>query len=488
MHPSTANIKHVIVLMLENRSFDHMLGDIPVDDVDGASGYNFNLIEPGGTPFFQTPAAVFQSPHKFDPKHEFENVQLQLGYASLDMSGFAIDALATAKLIKGYGTLFPDEQRAIVQTVMNYFPKGSLPGIHSLATQFAVSDRWFASVPGPTWPNRFFAMMGSCHGKLHMPDGPASVITAVRSIAAQLGKNSIFSVLGGGMHKIYSDYTVPLSVLLKGSNRHEPLSQFKADVKAHTLPAFSWIEPDYSSDLNKANSQHPPEDIRRGDGLVVEIYNTLRAEDEVWKKSLLVLLHDEHGGFYDHVEPPETIAPDDEPADAKFDFKRLGVRVPAVLVSPWIKQGVVRSDKDKPVYDHTSLLAFICDLFGLSRSKPALGKRVATADHFGHADVWSDNLRDVPADQLVAEAPEVSGQEAASGALDTALQGLVAGLHAHARIELNRTTRGALMLADGGDAIARQHIADAWNSGLAGRTSDDIGQMVKDIKSTFGAG
>jgi phospholipase C len=424
MHPSVQNIQHIVVLMLENRSFDHMLGDLP--GADGANRKNKNVA--ASETYVQTAKAIFQSPMKFDPMHEFANVQQQLGYEKVDMSGFATDALETARKLDGYDKLSQAEQKEIVQTVMDYFPLGTLPTLHTLARNFSVSDRWFASVPASTWSNRFFAMMGSCHGKMRMPENALDADTMIESIAAQLGKDSIFSVLGEDKHKLYSDFTIPLSTLIKGSNPNCPLSEFMSDARNNTLPAFSWIEPDYSSDLRKANSQHPPEDVRRGDALIASVYNALRADEDVWNKSLFVVVYDEHGGYYDHVSPPSTFAPDDELADNNyFDFQQLGVRVPAIFISPWVKPCIVTEKQSKPVYDHTSLLAFVCDRFAPGH-KSLLGRRTTLADHIGTADIWLDTPRTDTPISLSSRAPGITKGEYASNEINATMSNLVVQL------------------------------------------------------------
>lgn len=476
-------IKHVVVLMLENRSFDHMLGTLP--GVDGFDPGHHNLVDVGSPPYVQTVRNNFLMPQGFDPKHEFCDVATQLG-AARDMSGFAADARGTAhRMLPGFDALPADQQRAVVQSVMDCFGLGTLPALHTLSQTFAVCDRWFASVPGPTWPNRFFAMMGSCHGRLLMPGGPLGAVIAVRSIAAQLGKSSIFSVLGPSMHQIYTDYPTPLSALLKGANMPLPMQRFKADAAAGTLPAFSWIEPNFSAIVGQANSQHPPENVLRGDALIAEVYNTLR-DKPLWASTLLVVLYDEHGGFYDHVPPHATVAPDDCPADVDFDFSYTGVRVPALLVSPWVKRGVVKDQGASPIYDHTSLLAFVCDQFGLSGAKASLGRRVACARHFGTADIWRSVPDDSAPVEILSTPVQPNPSEAASSALHDALPGLVSGLAAHAEVEVNRNLHQGLMMFNGREAAARQHIIDAWNRGTNGRTEDEVQDMLRRVKRMFG--
>lgn len=147
------------------------------------------------------------------------------------------------------------------------------------------------------------------------------------------------------------------------SDNFRRLDAFAAEVAAGTLPHYSFLEPPYMDNPGSpAGDQHPPHHLLEGERLIAWVYDTLRGNEAVWRKSLLVLLYDEHGGFFDHVPPPATVPPD--PASMtgeKFKFDRLGVRVPALLISPWVRKGRV----DHRVYDHTSLLATVKGLFGL---------------------------------------------------------------------------------------------------------------------------
>jgi phospholipase C len=472
-------IKRVIVLMMENRSFDHVLGAL--QGVDGATDANVNK-DAAGNVFAQTQRDNFASPIKLDPKHEFTNVQVQLGtetQGQYPMSGFVVDAQATAAATSGYAALAPAAQRAVVQSVMDYFSYGSLPALHTLAKQFMICDQWFASVPGPTWPNRFFAMMGSCHGQLQMPAGPLNAIVSVRAIADQIGKDSIFSVLTAVTHQIYSDYLVPLSILLKGAGTRAPIAQFEQDVDSGALPQFSWIEPDFSSNLAHANSQHPPENVLRGDSLIARIYDKLRTS-ALWGETLLVIVHDEHGGFYDHVPPAATQSADDSPSHPAFDYSYTGVRVPCVLVSPWVNRGV-----SSEIYDHTSLLAFLCDQFGLPGQKSLLGRRTAAADHFGTAPIWCDAPRDDVPDPLgPAPITAIDGEEA-SADLDDKLPKLLSGLHAHA---MGQAAPGLAIdrLAAAATSATQQdaRIVQAWQRGGT-LDRDTVERMVADVKRAF---
>jgi hypothetical protein len=173
------------------------------------------------------------------------------------------------------------------------------------------------------------------------------------------------------------------------------------------FPQYSFIEPRYFG--SDENDQHPPADVRRGEALIADVYNAIRANKELWESTLLVVTCDEHGGFYDHVEPPETVAPDDHVAEWTFD--RLGVRVPTILVSPWIKKGVMNT-----VFDHTSLLRYLCEKWNLD----PLGARMQAAAGARRANNFADELTklkeprtDTPTQLIAATIPAVRGARVA---------------------------------------------------------------------------
>ncbi|MDE1763839.1 MAG: hypothetical protein KGH88_06310 [Thaumarchaeota archaeon] len=172
---------------------------------------------------------------------------------------------------------------------------------------------------------------------------------------------------------------IPVSMVLahqwipQNAVRHRPLLELFDDFKKESdVPNFVWIEPSYMP--SAANDYHPPHNVFRGENLVADVYNALRANEELWNSSLFVILFDEHGGFYDHVIPPRAIPPDDNRKE--WTFNQLGIRVPAILVSPWVGNGVV-SD----TFDHTSLLKYLTDKWGLG----PLGTRTANAKSFTDA-------------------------------------------------------------------------------------------------------
>jgi phospholipase C len=200
------------------------------------------------------------------------------------------------------------------------------------------------------------------------------------------------------------------------------LETFAADVAADALPSYAFLEPPYmDAPGNPAADQHPPHHLLDGERLIAQVYDTLRGTEAVWRKSLLVLLYDEHGGFFDHVPPPAAIPPDQTSATSeRFKFDRLGVRVPALLISPWARKGWV----DHRVYDHTSLLATVKTVFGLPEF---LTRRDAQANILSDADFLSAPrpLDDTPAN-LGRLVPDHVTRPPRTGALSDLQQSLLA--------------------------------------------------------------
>jgi len=255
--------------------------------------------------------------------------------------------------------------------VMKFYGLGSLPVLHELARNFAVCDRWFSSVPGPTWPNRFFVHSGTSLGHTDMPEGifrPAIHLYDQDTVYDRLSAaNKSWAIYFGDVPQ-----TLTMIHMLEQPWHFHKMDAFLRDCSGPeaSFPDYAFIEPTYFGDGQ--NDQHPPSDVLRGEILLAQVYNAIRDNQALWEKTLLVILYDEHGGFFDHVSPPACVAPDGHINDG-FDFSRLGVRVPAVLVSPWIEPQILHDD-----FDHTSLLKFVTDLWGLG----PLGARTAAAQSF----------------------------------------------------------------------------------------------------------
>ncbi len=349
-------IEHVVVLMMENNSFDRMLGSIPgVDGVDAA--------ELRSNPDFPTPDPIFQAVNTNrvmtpDPEHELDDVLRQMAGPC---EGFVSD------FAQHYPQTLPPQRAEI----MGYFGRGFLGVMHTLAESFAVCDRWFSSLPGPTWPNRFFVHSGTSLGHVKMPNGvfhPNLHLYDQPTVYQRLSEQNIDWAI------YYGDFpqSIAMTQQWQHLDRYHPMAQFfaAASGSAAAFPQYSFIEPTYFGAAQ--NDQHPPADVFAGEALIAQIYNALWSNAELWQKMLLVILYDEHGGFYDHVSPGPAIPPDDHTDE--FPFNVYGPRVPALLISPWIDRQVI-SD----VFDHTSLLKYVTDKWGLG----ALGARTAAAQSFG---------------------------------------------------------------------------------------------------------
>ena len=364
------NITHVILLMLENRSFDHVLGCLrqkypTLDGIDPAAPARKNAYQ--GVDHIQSPGAARYL--NFDPRHEYEHVMVQLSNGN---GGFVQD----------FSQSYPKAASTDLDEVMKYHDLGTLPALHALAQNFTVCDHWYSSVPGPTWCNRLFALSGTSLGRVAMAEGIMNLNLHwydQPTIFDRLNEQQI-------SWKIYAG-DAPLSLLFvhqwepQNAARYRVMTEFYRDVASfkktgdpakQTLPLFTFIEPSYCQP--GANDAHPPHDILAADALVANVYNAVRANNDLWEQTLLVVAFDEHGGFYDHLTPPATVPPDIH--QEEYSFTQFGVRVPVILVSPWVKDAVFPDPMD-----HTSLLKYLTAKWSLG----SLGYRTQVAGTFGAA-------------------------------------------------------------------------------------------------------
>jgi phospholipase C len=363
-------IKHVILLLFENHSFDQMLGCF-TQVYPGLAGVDpqhpaINRYE--GRNFQQGPTTERQM--ILDPRHEVNHVAIQMEDHN---GGFIKDFIEANKKVA------PDELDEQCRFVMGYYPLDFLPALHRIARDFLICDHWFSSVPGPTWTNRFFALSGTSSGKVNMPeDGEHQ---ADLEGWFQQHQDTIFDRLSehGISWRVYF-HDIPQSLCLTHQRRPENAARYAlfddfikdAAGSEDTFPAFSFIEPNYNGVAE--NDDHPPHDVMKAQKLLADVYNALRANDSLWNATLLVVLYDEHGGFFDHVEPPKAVPPSQREPDWEYSFDQLGVRVPAVLVSPWVKRGF-----DSTPFDHTSVLKYLSEKWGLG----PLGERTAAVNSIG---------------------------------------------------------------------------------------------------------
>jgi len=360
-------IDHVVVLLLENRSFDHMLGYFPSNGVpfEGLTGNEVNFENPlDGTGFSVkvSPDAPYVPDIDPGPDHDIANVLLQLFGRGGDWPADPV-ALHNNGFLYDYAQITKDVHAAAA--VMHCHGPNRVPALTALAQQFVLCDHWFASVPGPTWPNRFFVHAATSGG--HTDN--ALRLYEMRTLYENLSAANV------GWRIYFHDFPQSLALdhqLRYIGTNYEYITQYFADCEAGALPAYSFIEPRYFNEgTHRANDWHPIHGVVHGDVLIADVYKALR-NSPLWERSMLIVATDEHGGLYDHVLPPPAVNPDGK-SSPEFAFTRLGIRVPAVVASPWIEKGTV----SQTVYDHTTLAATARDLFGL---KESLTKRDAAAN------------------------------------------------------------------------------------------------------------
>jgi phospholipase C len=231
--------------------------------------------------------------------------------------------------------------------------------------EFALFDGWHASLPGPTMPNRAFAASASSHGM-----GTNDEKTIIKGMPQKSMFRQIEEM--GLDYRVYFEL-VPAVMILKDVRhrdarpRFHAMKQFYVDVAAGDLPELTWLEPRYYNTPNfGADDQHPDHDVGLGETLIKNVYEAVRASP-LWEKTALIITYDEHGGFFDHVSPagsvpnPDGINYVDENGNTLFDFSRHGVRIPTVIVSPWVKKGtlVPAAPEGSGQYEHSSTIATV---------------------------------------------------------------------------------------------------------------------------------
>jgi phospholipase C len=420
-HDAAVNLEkvdHIVLLMLENRSFDHMLGYLSLGgkrpDIDGLRTDFMNEYEGITYPIHHLDTTAVD----LDPDHSATGVDQQI--AGGTMTGFVASAAAT---LARRGSHDGDPS-----CVMGYYDGADLPVFDHLAEEFTVCDRWFSSVAGSTMPNRLYALCGRAAGSrdnraVYVPPlyheasfvrhldadqvswrwysfDPGSLRLA--DVHYRLGHHDRF----GYVSKKGLPWRTVLDVTVNAD-----LASFLEDAHSGTLPSVSWIDPAFTN-FNPlgfpVNDDHPPADVADGQDLVLAVYDALAASPQ-WERSLLIIVYDEHGGCFDHVSPP--VADDDDPAM----FGSYGVRVPAIVVSPWVEPRSV----SRRLFDHTSIIKTILARFCPSavagppsghRGRPTrlgpapVGRRVAGANHLGELLTRTTPRAASPRDALLRHA------------------------------------------------------------------------------------
>jgi phospholipase C len=450
-------IKRFVVLMLENRSFDHLFGFMKKSrpDVAGLSGSEFNQKDPNSPTnpkILVRRASTFVMP--FDPAHEYYDVQVQLygpmkntapdfppiGNSSVDpapMTGFVANAV--------HAVDFGGDERL----VMDCFEPDQVPILSTLAEEFALFNYWYSSLPGPTWPNRFFIHAATSGG---LTDSPSTgeilkgfeFQATIYDRLEDAGRS--WCIYHDGLPQTAGITNLRKELLNPATERFGDMGDFFEDVRKGQLSDYNFLEPRYDTGNNylDGNSMHPLNDIRKGEVLVKRVYEALR-NSPYWADTMLLITFDEHGGFYDHQAPPAAVPPGDagpyRNPNYSFRFDRLGVRVPAILVSAYTTNGaVIGRDPAEPltIFDHTSALATVEKCFGL----PPLTARDAAANTLEIA-LDSASPRLAP-DEAPMKLPDPAPDSAVSGTVDLSTR---FAADPHAPLSINQKTMAALALA-----------------------------------------
>ncbi len=333
-------IDTVVVLMMENRSFDHYFGMINGDNlypsvgqVEGFRGDEANLDQMGNrvTPYPLTSRTQADPPHSWNSCHKQWNEGKNDGFVR-EHAG-------------------PSERE-----VMGYFDRRTLPFSYWLADNFTLCDRWFAGIMGPTWPNRAVLHATNAGGLKQNTPYIGKAPQTIWEVLPKVGKTGKNYYAG----KVACYTGMYLGKVLTGKNPTAPIDDFFKAAKAGTLPAFSMIDPDFET-----NDDHPSHDVQLGQALIASIYQAM-ARSPQWSRSLFIVTYDEHGGFFDHVPPPTC-------KDANPEFRQLGFRVPSLVIGPTVRRGAVCHE----TLEHSSVAATLKSCFGL----PSLSARMdASAD------------------------------------------------------------------------------------------------------------
>ena len=385
-------IEHIVVLMMENRSFDHMLGYLKMDGLPDLDGLEPDMANEGsgGTYYRVEPLGLRLINEKvLDPGHGANDVKIQL---ENNNGGFVKSYEQTLQRNREKYR-YPPGLDFDPTLVIGYQEAGDVPVYDYLARNYAVCDRWFSSVPGPTWPNRLFAVTGG--------SGPRAVPRLIERIAPFLRHAPLYdrpAFVRWLKDEDWCWYSHDPATLRLVDSRYRPGGErdewedsnfayfdrktlferrtFLDDAAHDELPPVSWIDPnfvDFRFGPPGSNDDHPPSRVMLGQELVLTVVSAL-ARSRAWSKTLLLIVYDEHGGFFDHVPPPHDV---ELPSGTKFSY---GVRVPALVVSPYAAKGVCRE-----LFDHTSIVKTILLRFANDPDAALanIGERTANARHLG---------------------------------------------------------------------------------------------------------
>jgi phospholipase C len=424
--PAMPQIKTVVYLMLENRGLDHLLGFLYPDGEKPSQVYppgssaDYNGLTPemsnvyknacyqvtNGTGDGGQSTADLETPNR-DPHETFPHVGTQMyGDAQGNMpDGYFWSQTPT---MQGFVRDYSDLHLTKPERIMETFSATQLPVLHGLARSYAISDRWFSSIPTETDPNRAFSLCGTSLGAVLNSEIHGEALGDTFK-----GVKTLFNALGNagkswGLYwqsrgiasmalpwDVYTPYFFPELKKAPNGGVHEfdeedQPDSFMQALKNGTLPEFCYLEPVWGGGPAtwlkiQGTDYHPSASVGPGEYYLNELYEALINSPQ-WPNMLLIVTFDEHGGTFDHEPPPKTVPPDDVVGSSGFRFDRLGPRVPTLLISPFAPEGMVfRSDVPDADFDHTSIIATLLAWAGVDPAEADMGARVAQAPRFDGA-------------------------------------------------------------------------------------------------------
>jgi phospholipase C len=368
-------IKHLFVLMLENRAYDHLLGFSHITGTDaqtglptkaeGLTGAESNVYESQTFPVTQAAVDRMLS----GPNHQFNDVLVQLcgpAFDKKELNGSPYPTVNATGYAAAYGIA---NGKAQAGQAMACFSTAELPIINALASEFVLCDHWFSAMAGPTEPNRMFVHAATCGPWDDSPSNWQQARAELGGTDISFPAGTIYDRLRAAKvpFRIYAGDLFPNVGLLHGISIHNDIddfSNFQADINSPDFDAaYTFIEPSYDALVNSfqnGDSQHPLGSVRAGEQLIKQVYENIR-QSPLWNASMLIVTWDEHGGFYDHVLPPRATPTGFRGQTHGFMFDQHGPRVPAIVISPWCRKNLI----EHRTLEHSAVPATIEQLFGL---------------------------------------------------------------------------------------------------------------------------
>lgn len=446
-HRDTA-LKHVFVLVLENRSFDHMLGFSGITGTDARTGQPTEIYGLTGSESNTFNGATYTvergAPDRSasDPGHNFASVLEQMCGAGAEyVRGQPYPTINNSGYASEYGRSKPQD----AGEAMRCFTPDQLPVMTALAKEFVVCDRWFSSMPGPTEPNRWFIHAATAD---EYDNGPTT-----REYVENMGTPGGGFTLGDGnifqylerknfKYRIYACDDTPNVALLEDVSvlwDIDDFEDFAGDVASRDYDAqYTFIEPSYDPfrEFKGGNSQHPLGSAKAGELLIKQTYEAIR-RSPLWENSMLIVTYDEHGGFYDHVVPPAAKATGWVGRGYGFSFDQLGPRVPTLVISPLIPKNLIEHGR----YEHSSIIVTLNELFDLDGPRTS---RTISSSGLKHLVRLSEARTDTP-----LSLPDPTGGSAMRTAMKQEIGDVVIAEHPAAPVDADPNGNIAATLASG---------------------------------------